>query len=107
MINTFATIPDIRITCLAENNEKFQMLSFQIKGKKYKIKIIDSLDFLQGKLDDLSKDLDNKLKILTKKHFGSNFKFVSKRLENFPYMYINHNNLHETNLPEKKHFNNI
>ena len=66
MINIFSKIPDIRITCLSENNEKFKMLSFHIKGKKYKIKIIDSLAFLQGKLDDLSDDLNNKLKIVTK-----------------------------------------
>ena len=46
------------------------MLSFNIKGKKYKIEIIDSLAFLQGKLETLSKDLDDKLKIVTKKHFN-------------------------------------
>ena len=107
MINIFATIPDIRITCLAENNEKFKMLSFNIKGKKCKIKIIDSLAFLQGKLETLSQDLDYKLKIVTKKHFNKNFKFVNKKLENFPYNYLNPNDLNETNLPEKQHFNNI
>ena len=83
------------------------MLSFHIKGKKYKIKIIDSLAFLQGKLEDLSGDLDNKLKIITKKHFNKNFKLVNKKLENFPYMYVIPNNLDEENLPEKKFFNNI
>ena len=107
MINIFSKIPDIRITCLSESNERFEILSFHIKGKKYKIKIIDSLAFLQGKLEDLSKDLDNKLKIVTKKHFNKNFKFVNKRLENFLYNYLNSNNLNEVNLPEKKHLNNI
>ena len=107
MINIFSKIPDIRIICLSENNEKFKMLSFHIKGKKYKIKIIDSLAFLQGNLDSLSKELDNKLKIVTKKHFTKNFKLVNKKLENFPYIYVNPNNLHEVNLPEKQHFNNI
>ena len=29
MINIFSKIPDITITCLSENNEKFKMLSFQ------------------------------------------------------------------------------
>ena len=66
MINIFSKIPDIRITCLSENNERFKMLSFHIKGKKYKIKIIDSLEFLKGELKDLSGDLDNKFKIITK-----------------------------------------
>ena len=64
MINIFSEIPNIRIICLSENQEKFKMLSFIIKDKKYKI--IDSLAFLQGKLEDLSKDLNNKLKTITK-----------------------------------------
>ena len=107
MINIFSKISDIRITCLSENNEKFKMLSFHIKGKKYKIKIIDSLAFLQGKLEDLSGDLNNNLKIITKKQFTKNFKLVNKKLENFSYKYVNPNNLNEENLPEKKHFDNI
>ena len=107
MINIFSKISDIRITCLSENNERFKMLSFHIKGKKYKIKIIESLAFLQGELRDLSGDLDNKFKIITKKHFKDKFHLINKKLENFPYMYVNPDNLHEVNLPEKKFFNNI
>ena len=107
MINIFSEIPNIRINCLSENQEKFKMLSFIIKDKKYKIKIIDSLAFLQGNLDSLSKELYNKLKIVTKKHFNKNFNIVNKKLENFPYMYVHPNNLNEENLPEKQHFNNI
>ena len=109
MINIFSEIfiPYIRINCLSENQEKFKMLSFIIKDKKYKIKIIDSLAFLQGNLDNLSKELDNQLKILTKKHFNKSFKLVNKKLENFPYMYVNSNNLNDIDLQEKQHFNNI
>ena len=107
MINIFSKIPNIRINCLSENNEKLKMISFHIPGKKYRIKIIDSLSFLLGNLDSLSKELDNKLKIVTKKHFRGNFKLVNKKLENFPYIYINPNNLREKDLPKKQHFNNI
>ena len=32
---------------------------------------------------------------------------VNKRLENFPYMYVNPDNLENKDLPEKKYFNNI
>ena len=46
MIDIFSKIPDIQITCLAENNQKFKMLNFKIPNKKYNIKIIDSLSFL-------------------------------------------------------------
>ena len=66
MINISSKIPNIRITCLSKNNDRFKMLSFHIKGKKYKIKIIDSLAFLQGELKDLSVHLDNKFEIITK-----------------------------------------
>ena len=107
MINIFSEIPNIRINCLSENNEKFKMLSFIIKDKKYKIKVIDSLAFLKDNLDSLSKELDNKLKIVTKKHFNKSFRLVNKKLENFPYLYVNPNNLDEENLLQKQYFNNI
>ena len=83
------------------------MLNFRIPNKQYNIKIIDSLSFLQSKLEDLSKDLDDNLKIITKHYFKDKFKFVNKELENFPYMYVNPNTLNEKFLPEKKYFNNI
>ena len=107
MIDIFSKIPDIQITCLAENNQKFKMLKFKLPNKKYSIKIIDSLSFLQGNLDSLSKDLDDDLKIVTKNEFQNNFKYVNKKLENFPYTYLNPENLNEKELPEMKEFDNI
>ena len=56
------------------------MLNFKIPRKKYNIKIIDSLSFLQGNLDSLSKDLDDNLKIVTKEHFKNNFEMMNKKL---------------------------
>ena len=107
MIDIFSKVENIRINCLAENNEKFKMLNFKIPGKKYSIKIIDSLSFLQSDLNSLSKDLDNDLKIVTKDHFKNNFEMINKKLKNFPYSYINIDNLNEKDLPEKKEFYNI
>ena len=83
------------------------MLTFRIPNKQYNIKIIDSLSFLQSKLEDLSDDLDDALKVVTNNHFQDKFKLVNKKLENFPYMYVNPNNLNEKYLPEKKYFDNI
>ena len=83
------------------------MLNFRIPNKQYNIKIIDSLSFLKSKLEDLSKDLDDNLKVVTKYHFQDKFKYINKKLENFPYNYLNPNNLHEKDLPEKKCFDNI
>ena len=107
MIDIFSKIENVRINCLAENQERFKMLNLRILDKKYNIKIIDSLSFLQGNLDSLSKDLDDDLKVITKNHFKDKFKFVNKKLENFPYMYVNPDNLNEKDLPEKKYFDNI
>ena len=106
MIDIFSKIENIRINCLAENNQKFKMLKFKIPGKKYSIKIIDSLSFLQSDLNSLSKDLDNDLKIITKNHFKDKFELINKKMENFPYNYINPDNLNEKYLPSKKKFYN-
>ena len=78
MMDIFSKIPNIQINCLAQNQERFKMLSFKIPNKKYKIKIIDSLSFLQSNLDSLSKDLDDDLKSVTKNHFQDKFEFVDK-----------------------------
>ena len=107
MIDIFSKIPNIRINYLSQNQERFKMLNFRIPNKQYNIKIIDSLSFLQAKLESLSEDLEDDLKIVTKNHFKDKFELVNKKLENFPYMYVNPNNLDEEFLPKKKYFNNI
>ena len=80
---------------------------FIIPNKDYSIKIIDSLAFLQSNLDSLFKDLDDELRIITKNIFQDKFELVNKKLENFPYMYINPENLENENLPDKKYFYNM
>ena len=84
IIDVFSKIENVRIDCLAENQERFKMLTFRIPHKKYNIKIIDSLSFLQSKLEDLSGDLEDDLKLVTKNHFKDKFELVYKKLENFP-----------------------
>ena len=56
---------------------------------------------------NLSKDLEDDLKSVTKNHFKDKFYLVNKKLENFPYMYVNPDNLDEEFLPKRKYFNNI
>ena len=107
MVDIFSKIPNIRINCLAENQERFKIINFRIPDKKYNIKIVNSLAFLQLKLDYLSKDLEDDLKFVTKNHFKDKFHLINRKMENFPYMYVNPNNLNEVNLPQKKYFDNI
>ena len=105
MLNIFSKIPNIQISCLGQNTEKFKMLKFIIPKKDYSIEIIDSLAFLQSNLDDLSKDLDDDLKTITKNYFQDKFEMINKKLENFPYNYVN--NLVIKDLPDKKYFYNM
>ena len=107
MLDIFSKIPNIQISCLGQNTEKFKMLKFIIPNKDYSIKIIDSLAFLQSNLNDLSKDLDDDLEIITKNHFQDKFEMVNKKLDNFPYDYVNSETLQNENLPDKKHFYNM
>ena len=78
MIDIFSKIENVRINCLAQNQERFKMLNFRTPNKQYNIKIIDSLSFRQSKLEYLSKDLDDDLKIVTKNHFQDKFKYINK-----------------------------
>ena len=107
MLDIFSKIPNIQIKCLGQNSEKFKMLKFIIPEKEYSIKIIDSLAFLQSNLNELSKDLDDDFKIITKNHFQDKFEMINKKLDNFPYNYVNKDNLEIDELPDKKHFYNM
>ena len=60
MLNIFSKIKNIRINCIGENYHKFKMLEFHIPDKKYSIRIIDSLSFLSGKLEDSGIELEDK-----------------------------------------------
>ena len=62
---------------------------------------------MQSNLDSLSKQLDDNLKIITKNHFQNKLELVNKKLENFPYMYINPENLENEKLPDKKYSYNM
>ena len=107
MLDIFSKIPNIQISCLGQNTEKFKMLKFLIPDKDYSIKIIDSLAFLQSNLNDLSRDLDDSLKIITKNHFKDKFEMINKKLDHFPYNYVNKDNLEIEELPDKNHFYNM
>ena len=78
MIDIFSKIHNIQIICIGQNTEKFKMLKFLIPNKDYSIKVIDSLAFVSSDLDNLSKDLDDNLKIITKNHFQDKFEFFNK-----------------------------
>ena len=74
------------INCIGITSEKFKSIEFKFEEfymddddgeaheikSKYSLKVIDSLNFLIGSLDNLSKNLDNKYKYETKKNLKIN-----------------------------------
>ena len=52
--------------------------AYEIKSK-YSLKVIDSLNFLIGSLDNLSTNLDNEYKYETKKEFKDKFELINKK----------------------------
>ena len=107
ILDIFSKIKNIRINCIGENDHKFKMLEFHIPDKKYSIRIIDSLSFLSGKLENLGIELDDDQKIELKKHSKKYFKYIKGKLLNFPYNYVRKDTLLEKNLPDKTEFYNI
>ena len=64
-------------------------------------RVIDSYNFITGSLNNLSSNLNNKYKYETKKEFKVNFEIINKKM-NFPYEWINEDNLNNKELPEIK-----
>ena len=99
-----------QINCVGITSEKFKSIEFKFKEfymnddgeaheikNKYSLKVIDSLKFLIGSLDNLSKNLNNNYINETKKEFIDKFEIINKKM-NFPYEWINENNLNNNEL---------
>ena len=105
-----------KIDCIGITSEKFKSIEFKFKecqmnddGKahkiksRYSLKVIDSLNFLIGSLDDLLTNVDNKYKYETKKEFKDKFALINKKMK-FAYEWINEDNLNNIELPKIKDF---
>ena len=104
------------INCIGITSEKFKSIEFkfkeyemdddgeahEIKGN-YSLRVIDSYNLIMGSLNNLSSNLNNKYKHETKKQFKDNFEIINKKM-NFPYEWINEDNLNNKKLPEIKDF---
>ena len=52
------------------------MIDFEFKKIKYSLKLIDMCNFIKGSLSELSKNLDDKDKFITKENFPDNFELM-------------------------------
>ena len=79
------------------------MIDFKFKKIKYSFKLLDISNFIKGSLSDLSKNLLDKDKIITKKHFPDNFELLKCKTA-FPYEWLTKDNIFDKELPSINKF---
>ena len=94
---------DVTLNCIGNSCENFKMIDFKFKKIKYSLKLLDMLNFVKGSLNDLSKNLNDKDKIITKEHFSNNFELMKCKVC-FPYEFITKENIYNENLPPIEKF---
>ena len=72
------------------------MIDFKFRKIKYSLKLLDMCNFIKGSLNDLSKNLNDKDKFITKEHFSNNFELMKYKVC-FPYEFITKENIYNEN----------
>ena len=94
---------DVSLNVIGNSCESFKMNDFKFKKIKYSLKLLDMCNFIKGSLSDLSKNLNDKNKFITKEHFSDNFELL-KYKTCFPYEFITKENIYSENLPSIENF---
>ena len=88
---------EMTLNCIVNSCESFKMIDFKFKNIKYSFKLLDICNFVKGSLSELSKNLLDKNKIITKRHFPDNFELLKEKTA-FPYEWLNENNIFDKEL---------
>ena len=89
---------EITLNCIGNSCESFKMIDFKFKNIKYSFKLLDICNFIKGSLSELSKNLLDKDKIITKKHFPNDFELLKCKTA-FPYEWLTKENIYDKKLP--------
>ena len=89
---------EITLKTIGNSCESFKMIDFKFKNMKYSFKLLDISNFIKGSLSGLSKNLLDKDKIITKKHFPDNFELLKQKTA-FPYEWLTKENIYDKELP--------
>ena len=89
---------EMTLNCIGNSCEFFKMIDFEFKNIKYSFKLLNICNFLKGYSSELSKNLLDKDKIVTKKHFPNNFDLLKEKTA-FPYEWLNKDNIFDKQLP--------
>ena len=94
---------DVTLNCIGHSCESFKMIDFKFKKLKYSLKLLDICNFIKGSLSDLSKNLNDKNKIMTREHFPNNFELLKYKVC-FPYEWLTKENIYYGKLPSIEKF---
>ena len=89
---------EITLNCIGNSCESFKMIDFKFKNMKYSFKLLDICNFVRDSLSELSKNLLDKDKIVTKRHFSDNFELLKEKTA-FPYEWLTKENIFDKELP--------
>ena len=89
---------EMTLNCIGNSCESFKMIDFKFKKMKYSFKLLDICNFVKGSLSELSENLLDKDKIITKRHFPNNFELLKEKVS-FPYEWLTNENLLDKELP--------
>ena len=89
---------EMTMKCIGNSCESFKTIDFKFRNMKYSFKLLDICNFIKGSLSELSKNLLDKDKTITKKHFQNNFELLKEKAC-FPYEWLTKENIHNKELP--------
>ena len=89
---------EMTLNCIGNSCESFKMIDFKFKNMKYSYKLLHICNFVKGSLSELSENLLDKDKIITKTHFPDNFKLLKEKTA-FPYEWLTKENIYDKELP--------
>ena len=89
---------NVTLNVIGNSCESFKMIDFKFKKIKYSLKLLDMCNFIKGSLNDLSKNLNDKNKIVTREHFKDDFELMKYKVR-FPYEFITKENICNEELP--------
>ena len=93
----------VTLNCIGNSCESFKMIDFKFKKLKYSLKLLDMCNFIKRSLSELSKNLNDKDKIITREHFKDNFELL-KYKTCFPHEWLTNKNIYYKNLPSIENF---
>ena len=60
---------NVTLNVIGNSCESFKMIDFKFNKMKYSLKLLDMCNFIKGSLNDLSKNLNDKDRFITKENF--------------------------------------